>query len=378
MDDLVAARVHFIDWLRILAVILLIPYHTLRLFDATPFYVKSPTVSPTIGGVLSFVKVWHMPLLFFVAGCATYLALQSRTGKRYAWERAKRLLVPFIFGFFVLMPPVTWYSARQSGSTKSYWQYLVSGDFLRWHISFAWGHLWFILLLFVFSLVALPLMLWGVRGRGAERLRHFSRRLSRPIWWLLPIAILFIGEEIPDIGYRPSVFYFFVFLFGFVAVSDPRFFQVAERHRWRALVGGLALAVCWVVLDGYLRESLYVVPLDGPGLVFLNSAACWLILIGATGVGKRYLDRTSRLKRYLAEASYPVYILQTTVIIVLGYYVVRLAIPMVLDWLLLLVAAFGGTFALYEVVRRVGVLRFLFGMKARRTRPAGRIFESEP
>lgn len=366
MGDRVSARVHFIDWLRIVGVLLLFPYHTLRVFNTVPFYVKASTLSAVLDDVLRFMTVWHMPLLFFLAGYSTYFAIRKRTGARYALERARRLLVPFAFGFFVLMPPVTWYAARQgSGYTESYWQYVSSGDFLRWNIYFSWGHLWFILLLFVFSLVALPLIVWGARGRGVGRLQNFSRRLSRPVWWLLPMVILFIGDAVPNIAGRPSVFYFLIFLLGFVAVCDLRFVESAERYRWLAFVGGLALALCWVILDGHFRESLYVIPLDGPGLAFLRVAACWLVLMGAMGLGKRYLDRTSRAQSYLAEGSYPVYILQTTIIVIIAFYVVQLPIPMPAQWVVLMILAVVGTFACYEVVRRVGVLRFLFGMKPR-------------
>ncbi len=38
-------------------------------------------------------------------------------------------------------------------------------------------------------------------------------------------------------------------------------------------------------------------------------------------------------------------------------------------WAILLVAAVLGTFVLYEIVRRVNVFRFLFGMKWRRRTP---------
>ena len=84
------------------------------------------------------------------------------------------------------------------------------------------------------------------------------------------------------------------------------------------------------------------------------------------GFGRRYLDRTSRTQKYLAEGSYPVYILHQTVIVVIGFYVVRWAAPHPVLWVILLVAAVLGTFALYEIVRRVGVLRFLFGMRQRK------------
>ena len=42
--DTPGARLHYIDWLRVLAVLLLFPFHTLRVFNADdPFYVKADT-----------------------------------------------------------------------------------------------------------------------------------------------------------------------------------------------------------------------------------------------------------------------------------------------------------------------------------------------
>ena len=102
------ARVHYVDWLRILAVLLLFPFHTLRVFNNEPFYVKASTLSTVADWAISFIALWHMPLLFFLAGCATYFALRKRTSGQYAWERVKRLLVPLVFGILVLVPPQTW------------------------------------------------------------------------------------------------------------------------------------------------------------------------------------------------------------------------------------------------------------------------------
>ena len=76
---------------------------------------------------------------------------------------------------------------------------------------------------------------------------------------------------------------------------------------------------------------------------------------------------------YLAEASYPVYILHQTVIVVAAFYIVGLPAAEPLQWLTLLVVSVACTFALYEVVRRSAVTRFLFGMRpTRKVAPAGR------
>jgi glucans biosynthesis protein C len=92
-----ANRLHFIDWLRVLAVLLLFPFHTSRVFNAgNPFYVKSPYLSEGLTWVLHFISVWHMPLLFLLAGASTYFALKMRTPGKYAGERVMRLFVPLI------------------------------------------------------------------------------------------------------------------------------------------------------------------------------------------------------------------------------------------------------------------------------------------
>jgi glucans biosynthesis protein C len=151
-------------------------------------------------------------------------------------------------------------------------------------------------------------------------------------------------------------------------MSDPRFMEAAERYRVPALVVGLGLAVFWVLSSDF-RDSLPDPGLGRAGLSLLGVAGTWFAVLGMMGMGRRYLDRTSRAQRYLAEASYPVYILHQTVIVVVAFYLVRLATPQPVQWLALIVAAVLGTFALYEIASRVGVLRFVLGMKARRRAP---------
>ena len=56
-------------------------------------------------------------------------------------------------------------------------------------------------------------------------------------------------------------------------------------------------------------------------------------------------------------------------IVVIAFYLVQVPIWWLLQWFLLLVAAVAVTYGLYEGVRRVGWLRFCFGMRPKR-RPA--------
>ena len=64
-----------IDWLRIAAVLLLIPFHTARVFNwEEDFYIKNVPTGVVSQRFIDFVGPWHMSLLFLLAGAATWLA----------------------------------------------------------------------------------------------------------------------------------------------------------------------------------------------------------------------------------------------------------------------------------------------------------------
>jgi peptidoglycan/LPS O-acetylase OafA/YrhL len=371
-------RLHYIDWLRVLAVLLLFPFHTLRVYNAgEAFYVKGAQLSNAVDAVVDFIGLWHMPLLMLLAGCSTYFALRKRTSRQYLGERLVRLGVPFVFGLFVLCPPQCWYGGRfNSGYAGSYWSYLANGDFFRFDISdydggFGTCHLWFILALLLISIVLLPLLAWGRGERGGGVMRSISRGLARPIWWpLLPFVVaagfLAPNPPVPLLGFDPSAAYYLVFFaLGYLVVCDGRFMAAALRYRWWALAVGTALAVVWLTNRDWLDAD----PDFSLRVFFVMYAAAlgnWLILVGILGLGRRYLDRTSPALAYLAEGSYPVYILHQTVIVAFAFYVVGWAVWEPLQWLALLLASVVTTFAIYEAVRRWSVTRFLFGMRPKK------------
>lgn len=369
--DTTPARLHFIDWLRVLAVLLLFPYHVSRVFNSEAFYVKAGELSTALDYVLSFVSVWHMQLLFLLAGASTYFALRKRSSRQYLGERLTRLGVPFLMGvFLVLIPVQTWYGARfNSGYTDSFWHYLVSGDFLQWNIQeggdyfggFGFGHLWFIFVLLLVAVIALPLL--ANRGRGDSLLAGLSGRLAHPSGWLLAALLIMLCAAVPDPTEALAPIYYLVFfVLGYAAVRAPAFMKSAERYRLPALATGAALAAWWVV-SGSLRDALPDPSLQLTGLNFLGALATWLVIVGLLGYGRRYLDRESASLAYLAEASYPVYLLHQTVIVIAAFYVVELPAAEGLQWLVLLVVSVAGSFVLYELVRRFQTTRFLFGMR---------------
>jgi len=368
-------RLYYIDWLRVLAVLLLFPFHAGRVFNAgDPFYAKSSIESMPISLLLWFIDRWHMPLLFMLAGMATYFSLRKRGIGQYVRERSLRLLVPLAFGVLVLVPPQTWLGARtNAGYTGSFVEYVTSGAAFSLDNLFGRGdyygglspaHLWFILFLWLISLLVLPLLAYGRTPKGAERLRRISAALARPAWWFAVVPLLLIGDAMPEIGDKNLLYYLVIFVLGYVAIQAEDFMATAERLRVVALVSGVALTLLTMAFSGF-GDALPDPSVQRALWVYVVLGGIWLTLVGILGFGRRYLDWTSASLSYLAEASYPLYILHQTVIVVLGFYLVLLVPWPALGWPLLIALALIVTFALYEVVRRVNVLRFLMGMRPR-------------
>ena len=172
-------RRYDIDWLRVLAVLLLFPFHTARIFDTFGlWYVKNDTLSEALTYFIAFVHPWHMPLLFLLAGSSTWFALGFRSAGQYTKERFIRLLIPFIFGVLVIVPPQSYLGLLgHTGYSGSFFEWYpnffsintsdMDGYFLG---GFTPAHLWFIAFLFIFSLLALPLFLYLRRRDSGKRL----------------------------------------------------------------------------------------------------------------------------------------------------------------------------------------------------------------
>lgn len=78
----------------------------------------------------------------------------------------------------------------------------------------------------------------------------------------------------------------------------------------------------------------------------------------------RYLDYRVSSLEYANEAVLPFYILHQSVLICVGYFILEWGLPDALEWLVILAISLSTIMVLYEyLVRRINVLRFLFGMK---------------
>src|SRR5690606_7007319 len=100
-------RRHDIDWLRVIAIGLLVIYHIAIAFQPWGGMIGFITAKKSwtdLWTPMSMLNVWRIPLLFYVSGMGVFFALRKRNWSQLMLERAKRILVPFIFGIFAIVP----------------------------------------------------------------------------------------------------------------------------------------------------------------------------------------------------------------------------------------------------------------------------------
>lgn len=364
-------RRYDIDWLRALAVLLLVPFHSALIFSFAPgdiVYVKDRVESHLLIQFAYFVHQWHMPLLFLLAGASTWFALEFRTAGRYLEERFLRLVVPAAFAITVLIPPMIYLQFLDGPEFDSFWQFYLQffridfGDLSGYSGTFTPAHLWFVIFLCAFSVVALPLFLALKRAPGRRltaRLATFFERRGAIFLLALPLALV---DLLPDIGGKSPFLYLTLFVYGYVLFSNPRFQEALDRHA----VGALLLGVVATAPSVYLTAGgAWFGPPWGPvavHLVYFFSRWCWLIAI--LGLGRRYLSADRRPLRALSRASYPFYILHMPINMAVAYVVVRWNVGVAVKYTIITGGTVLVTYAVYDLlIRRARVTRFLFGMK---------------
>src|SRR6266699_315859 len=100
-----AARRIDLDWVRIGAFGLLIFYHVGMLYVSWGFHIKSVHRITALEPLMLVLNPWRLALLFLVSGAATRFMLQKYRIGPLVRSRSARLLIPLIFGMFVIVPP---------------------------------------------------------------------------------------------------------------------------------------------------------------------------------------------------------------------------------------------------------------------------------
>ncbi|NVD69881.1 acyltransferase family protein [Duganella sp. BJB1802] len=383
MNPTESNRLYFLDWIRIFAFCVLIFYHTGMYYVSWGWHVKSPYASDAIEPLMLLSSPWRLGLLFMISGVATAFMLQKVRVGALLRQRSWRLLVPLVFGMLVIVPPQSYFEVIEKlNYAGSY------ADFMRLYVTGyhgfckdggcldlpTWNHLWFVVYLWAYTMV-----IGGVAAlAGAERLRSWSATLGRRLtgWKIvaLPVLALFVAryalaEAFPEThalvnDWYNHAHYFFLFGMGVMLALQNGFWARVDELRWTSL--GLWLFSWAVVVCLHsMPESVGNLPIIAQMKPLLRMIFClgqWAPILAICGFGHRHLAFDSAKRRYLTEAVFPVYILHQTLIVTMAHWLKPVKMAPGTEGAVLVVLTFAISFGVFEVVRRVAVLRPLFGL----------------
>jgi glucans biosynthesis protein C len=342
-------RRYDIDWLRVIAIGLLLIYHVAIGFQPWGIMIgfittKQPWIS--LWTPMAMLNVWRIPLLFFVSGMGVYFAMQQRNWKQVIGERAGRILLPFVFGMFCIVPL----------------HILLWRSYYKMDMIYTWdpGHLWFLGNIFIYVLALSPLLFFLKRNENEKVVGMIKKVLSNPLGLLVVVAA-FVAEALiikpmPYELYAMTWHGFFLgllaFFFGFCFVlSGNAFWNMIGKWRW------LFLAVAVI---GFGFRQFYL-GMGTPSYLLVAESQCWIFSVLA--FGHRYLNFSNKALTYLSQAAYPVYILHMVFLYLGSLLIFPLDVALPLQFVLVLVFTFAGCFLSFEIIKRIKYIRPLFGLK---------------
>lgn len=343
-------RRYDIDWLRVIAIALLLIYHIGIAFQPWGVFIgfiQNTDSLEWLWAPMSMLNIWRIPLLFFVSGMGVSFALKKRSWKQLFVERSKRILVPFLFGMVAIVPLHVLLWQKYYSQDLSYTLHPV--------------HLWFLANIFIYVILLAPLFFYMKKNREGKIGRWMDKLFRNPLGMLIMIA-LFVIEAIAMNPESYATFSFAVhgflvgflaFLFGFILIyTGETSRRTVIKWKWAALIAGAILFT--------VRYALF--DLVAPNYLVAIESCLWIF--AAFGFGFRYLNRPGKAVVYLSQAAYPVYILHMLFLYLGSALIMPLEISALLKFILIILFTFAGCMLTYElIIRRVNFIRPLFGLK---------------
>jgi glucan biosynthesis protein C len=389
-------RYHALDALRATMMLLGLVLHSAASYTARPIGAAWPyhdqQTSAWFDLVVFFIHLFRMPVFFMVAGFFGALLFYRDGPGGMARNRLKRVLAPLALAWVVLYPLTAagFVFALGRGGTAGApgWGYMTSGAFLTKPNLI---HLWFLydlLLLYAAALAARPLLRRVPDGlrRGVEA--TFGRLVTSawgPVAWSAATALTLVPMSIAGLDTSTSftppvrilIAYGVFFAFGWLLYTRRDLIEsFGRRWRWHLLAG--------VVFSGvYLATFLHPPFADATSShlagVGTASVAIWLLIFGITGLFVRRFDRPSPLARYLADASYWMYLVHLPLTIWIPGLLASVALPAVVKFSIALSVTVCITLlTYYAFVRSTAVGALLNGRRYPRALPRSEVSPLPP
>ncbi len=384
-------RLHALDAVRGFALLLGIVLHATLSFVPAPakIWVVEDSHRSTALAVLFFtIHVFRMTTFFLIAGFFAHMSFHRRGAKAFIWDRLKRIALPLVAGwpfvFASILAVVIWVAVSANGghlpATPPPWPTFPK---------FPLTHLWFLYVLMEFYAAVLVLRSCVALIDRKDRIRLSVDRLVglvmrsplAPVALAVPIGVAFavdpkwlmwFGVQTPDSSFvtnlQALVGFGVAFGFGWLLHRQTELIQALERRWVLNFLLAIGLITASLAIAGVTPQMTpstdYTTTLAGAACYAL---ATWTATFAVIGLALRFLSGFSPARRYIADASYWLYLIHLPIVMALQVAVSRLDWPWPAKFSAILVIAFPLMFASYQLLVRYSFIgAVLNGRRMRR------------
>jgi len=386
-------RFHFLDALRAILLLLGLFIHTAVVYTDSGFGLMwkinaSNTFPLFMDWVIALIYSFWLPMFFILAGFFGSLLFNDRSALKMIKNRIKRIFLPLVAFLLLLWPMINLGASFSNAiflSTPNSYESTVAGmNEISFFIPTHTFHLWFLYYLLLFSFTAFLLgLLFSKLPLVALEINDWFRQvleqaILKVVFFSCISFLILLNIDQPRLlvstRFLPDpntfVFYFYFYLFGWLLYKSKRWIITFKKYDLLfTLLGLLFFNVQFFGQELLSKEAVLA----------LHSFCIWLFCFGLMGLFVRHASRKSALIRYVADASYWVYLIHFALVVLLTGWMEDWAIPAFAKFLFTLTISTCICFVSYHyLVRATFIGQFLNGRIYPRAFPRKETFsESE-
>jgi glucans biosynthesis protein C len=383
--SLSAERFHYMDNLRALAMLTGVLFHA-GLAYSTVLHNYWPTAdasySKWVDGFVWFSHLFRMPLFFLVAGFFAALMVQKRGIGKMLRNRFARVLLPFVLFWPILYFALRWLTLYAASHVDRPSPLLIFVK--RWMLEAnapvappSMMHLWFLMYLMCFCVLVWVVdaleMQWPKWPTWLKQLAAATTRSTTVLAILVVVAPLLLVPALASVAApipAPESFFpqwWALFIFGFYFTLGYQLF----KHQ--SLIDTLKPIALWLLVGAVLAYAVFlwafnssaVMPAKLPvrllQAIMEAYAGLWMTL-WCLSIGKQWLNRSNQALRYVADASYWVYLVHLPILFAIQYYLLDIEAQWPIKFVISVIATLAIAFASYQlIVRKTFIGRLLNG-----------------
>ena len=341
-----------IDNIRWITVVLVVIYHVIYMFNGVQTIgVIGPFSEVQYQDIYQYIVYpWFMLLLFVISGMSSRFYLNNHSDKEFIKSRTTKLLVPSTIGLFVFWWIMGYYNMAISGALESMSAVPKPIFFLIMSVS-GTGPLWYIQLLWVFSLILVI-----IRKIEKDKLYVICKKVNVPILIALALVIWGAAQVLNTpiiVVYRFGI-YGAGFLFGYFIFSHDEVMEKLEKWWLVFSFAAVVIGVTFVITFWGATYTDHVV-LD----TFLCNLYSWIATLAILSFMKKWGNFDNSFSRFMSRKSWGLYLFHYLPLSICAWYLhTYTTLPAIAMYICVGIAAFAGAFILYEIISRIPFLKW--------------------